>query len=146
MRFRTKTAKEVRAMHEEIARSSGSLVTSEEGTATPEARSPLRVKFETNLYRWSEARPREAERLANKLSIWAGAFQESVTLWMLVEERIIMISAEKNAANVELIPGHQARKGNVPVTTRRKTPETVVDWLFESPIAEEWMYRFTQRS
>lgn len=134
MRFRTKTAKEVRAMQEKMACSS-----------TPEARSPLRVKFEANLYRWSEARTAEAERLANQLSIWTSSFQENVTLWTLVEERLTVISAKKNAVSVRRVPDLKARGGNIQVPIKRETPETVVEWLFESPTAEEWMYRFTKR-
>ena len=147
MRFRTKTAQEVRAMHQEMTGGTAraALPAAEDGTATPEARSPLRVKFEANLYRWSEARPREAERLANKLSIWASAYPEYGTTWALLEKRLLALAVEKDVRNYKRPRDQEARKGNTRLAAKHWTSETVVDWLFESPIADEWMHRLTQR-
>ena len=160
MKFNMKTAKEIRAMHQEMARAlslKGPEITdvcaavqemTDKSPATqeaPETRSPLRKQFDACLYVWSEARLSEAERLRRQLAIWASASSEDVTPWTLIEERIFKITIEKNVSNAIRVRDRAARNAGATVPIKRETPEKVVEWLFQSPTADEFMYRLTRR-
>ncbi len=138
MKFSTKTADEVRVMHEESKRA----LSSESPPAVNE-KSPLRIKFEANLYRWSQARPQEAERLANQLTIWANATEEKKTLWELIEERLMKLVEGKYAYFV--MRPIDRNCGKIKAVPNQTAPEEIIKWLFESPIADEWMNRFLQK-
>ena len=160
MRFRMKTAREIQAMHETMAYAlslKGPEIT-DMGTAVqemtdkspamqdaPATRSPLRKQFDASLYVWSEARPYEAERLSRQLAIWASAASEDVMPWTLIAERIFKITMEKNVVSTIRVRDRASRNSRATVPIKRETRERVVEWLFQSPTADEFMDRLTQR-
>lgn len=145
MESNIKIAKEIGPMRDETSPAR------DQASQTKE-KSCIRIKFEAELAEWSKKRPAETVELALHLTHWAYAMEKDKTTWELIEERIQELTKRKNILEsrrpqyVTCRPRHNEKIGRSAAERwHRVTEEDIIQWLFEAPIADEWMLRFRQK-
>lgn len=99
-------------------------------------KSSLRLKFENCLEGWNRE---ELDRLVWLLQIWGWANDDTKTMWELIEERLNQLAEQKNL----FAKGRPRDPWEKNVQQKEvETPETIIEWLFKAPVADEWIRRF----